>query len=335
MPSTRTEITEIVTGLAMLDYPNVEEAIAAEPPQLINVKASHWTSLRNALRSGLYTTEFDGAWENGKTFLGANDGLRCRKPMSIEWKGPHLPPGYDFLPADLRVDHVFLISCKYLSKILANPSPSHLFDRAMSARGKRAELDWYSDVAPLAYQKFYSAVRNELPAAFGLPPTVGDLQPIQREALKLACAGRWPTSLESAYRSFSSAVSIESAIRWRDAIARSGGAEEMLWRMLRFNSAPYFILGTAKAATLRLRIATPWDWRQLFRLINFSVEAESVGLPLVRWKAEVAEKNSGIHHQVLGHVEIRWSHGRFCGSPEAKLYLDTPHHEVPGYFPIV
>jgi hypothetical protein len=34
---------------------------------------------------------------------------------------------------------------------------------------------------------------------------------------------------------------------------------------------------------------------------------------------------------VRGRVEIRWSHGRFSGSPEAKVYLDTPHVEVPGY----
>ena len=35
-----------------------------------------------------------------------------------------------------------------------------------------------------------------------------------------------------------------------------------------------------------------------------------------------------------GHVEVRWSHGRFCGPPEAKVYLDTPHADVPGYFPL-
>jgi hypothetical protein len=38
---------------------------------------------------------------------------------------------------------------------------------------------------------------------------------------------------------------------------------------------------------------------------------------------------------VDGHVEVRWSHGRFCGPPEAKVYLDTPHQAVPGYFALV
>jgi hypothetical protein len=37
---------------------------------------------------------------------------------------------------------------------------------------------------------------------------------------------------------------------------------------------------------------------------------------------------------VEGHVEIRWSHGRFASPPEAKVYLDTPHHQVPGYWPL-
>jgi hypothetical protein len=28
---------------------------------------------------------------------------------------------------------------------------------------------------------------------------------------------------------------------------------------------------------------------------------------------------------------LRWSHGKFSGNPEAKVYLTTPPHDVPGY----
>ena len=37
---------------------------------------------------------------------------------------------------------------------------------------------------------------------------------------------------------------------------------------------------------------------------------------------------------VAGHVEIRWSHGRFAQPPEAKVYLDTPMADLPGYHPL-
>jgi hypothetical protein len=43
---------------------------------------------------------------------------------------------------------------------------------------------------------------------------------------------------------------------------------------------------------------------------------------------------TGEERTVEGHVELRWSHGRFSGPPEAKVYLDTPHEQVPGYHPL-
>ena len=51
-------------------------------------------------------------------------------------------------------------------------------------------------------------------------------------------------------------------------------------------------------------------------------------------QAEIADTLSGEPIQVKGHVEVRWSHGRFSGAPEAKVYLDTPHQETPGYSPL-
>ena len=105
--------------------------------------------------------------------------------------------------------------------------------------------------------------------------------------------------------------------------------------ILRFNPAPYFILGSARSSSLRLRVATPWDWRQEFSLREFVIEPQLSSQPRVRWAAEILDRNRGVTVSVDGHVEIRWSHGRFCGFPEAKLYLASPHEDVPGYFPLV
>jgi hypothetical protein len=108
----------------------------------------------------------------------------------------------------------------------------------------------------------------------------------------------------------------------------------MLWRLLRMGSAPYFVLGSSATRSLRLRIATPWDWKQRFRLVRFEVFPQAGGQPRVGWLASVRAHDSGQLHEVAGHVEVRWSHGRFGGLPEAKGYLDTHHHLVPGYFPL-
>lgn len=329
MPAIRTEITEIVTGLAMLGFPNLDRVLAVRPDWLIHVGPEHFDRLDAAHDSGEYQDEFAVAWENGKIFLQSSQGLRGRAPFRVEWKGPHRPPGYEQLPADLRVDHVYLISCKYGSNVLHNASPSHLFDRRLSDR-MAGQSDWFSEVASDQYQELYLACRDVVGGR--LPVRVGDLQPADRDLLAKAFKRRWPDELVRVYEAFAWAVARVSAERWRSSIDSRPRKEEMVWRLLRLEAVPYFVLGLDAAGNpIRCRIDTPFDFRERYRLVSFDVFPEAAGQPLVGWRIETAERSSGVRAVTQGHVEIRWSHGRFSGAPEAKVYLDTPHHLVSGY----
>ena len=188
-------------------------------------------------------------------------------------------------------------------------------------------------MAPGDYQALYQAARLEVGAS-ALPSDVTDLSAADRERLRAALMSAWPSSCFEAYGALCKAVADASAQRWRLALGGQGEREAMFWRLLRIGSAPYFVLGSSPAGPLRLRIATPWDWRQEFRLVAFDVDAQPAGQPRVGWRALVHERHSGAERSVAGHIEIRWSHGRFGAPPEAKAYLDTPHVDVPGYFPL-
>ncbi|MCU1495854.1 MAG: hypothetical protein JWO62_3618 [Acidimicrobiaceae bacterium] len=332
MPGDRTEATEVGTALGMLGYRHLSVALADRPSELVNIPDATWNGLSEMIASGKYRSEADSAFENGRAFAAAAEGLRGRRPLRIEWKGPHRPPGYDLLPADLRVDHVYLVSCKYQSQLLMNASPAHLFDRALQDRGGEPARDWYSIIAPDAYATFYSSVRSSLGG--GLPETVEALSRLDRERIGKECARQWPSEMRSAYATFSAAVARSTADRWAASLRSGHDRELLLWRMLRLSDCPYFILGAGPQGSLRLRIGTPWDWRQLFRLIDFRMSANPAGQPRVEWEASIGELATGETRLVRGHVEVRWSHGRFCGMPEAKIYLDTPHEHVPGYFPL-
>lgn len=128
MPAFLTEITEITTALGTL-APSLGAALAHRPPELVGVTDEVWERLQEMHGRGNHAEAFHTAFENGRAFLAATDGLRGRPPRRAEWKGPHQPPGDDVIPADLRIDHVFLISCKYLSRVLLNPGPPRLFER--------------------------------------------------------------------------------------------------------------------------------------------------------------------------------------------------------------
>ena len=331
MADLKTAITEVVTGLGMCGADDVESALSDRPPALHNVGDDDWQRMRDAWDAGAHRDLFVASWMNGQAFLHARDALRGRAPLVVEWRGPHRSVGDEAVPADLRVDHVYLVSCKYLSRIVVNASPEHLFDRVLKGgHGQRAGGNWFHEIAPDEHAALYRAVRDALGPH--LPLDVTELNADQRRdiAHSFERGGTWPGAGEALYAQLVERVATESALRWRAAI--DSKAESMLWRLLRIGSAPYFVLGASSKGFTRFRIATPWDWRQHFELRRFDVEARAGGQPMVAWDAVVRGRVDNEERAVRGHVEIRWSHGRFCGPPEAKVYLDTPHAEVPGYF---
>jgi hypothetical protein len=385
VPNLRTMVTELGTGLGMLGYDGVEEVLATRSPVMRSLSPEDWDRLSAVRAGGAFDAEFHAAWLNGHAFLTARDGLRGRRPEVVEWKGAVRGSGDEVAPVDLRIDHVYLVSCKYLSKILFNVSPTHVFDSLLlggpARRGRGEGGDWYAEIAPATYQRLYDVVRAALhqvvagktdtPPARGftglgnlalpgleavepgapaetatvarsaqavlrdLPARTTDLSSGQRTALSHHLKAGWPPDAKLAYQELSDEVARGSAARWLAALSAGASASEaMLWRLLRMGSAPYFVLGSSTTRSLRLRIATPWDWKQLFGLLRLEVFPQGGGQPRVGWLATLRERSSGQIHEVAGHVEVRWSHGRFGGLPEAKGYLDTSHHLVPGYFPL-
>jgi hypothetical protein len=332
VPADRTEVTEVVTGLATFGAADLASALAEPPAAFGGVGDDRWARLRRLAAEGRYRAEFAAAWANGTCFLHARDGLRGRPPEVVEWKGPQRPPGTEPVPADLRIDHVYLVSCKYNSRITLNVSPRSVFASAGDPGG-----DWYTEVAPDETQALYDTVRFETGLSAALPTRVGALSPTQRRELAVALGrGRWtsPAAAE-AYAALSAAVAAGSARRWRERLRREREREATLWRFLRVAAATYFVLGSDGSRMVRMRVGSPWDWRQSFRLRRFEVEpAAASRQPVVDWAATVEDRDAGADRTVEGHVEVRWSHGRFANPPEAKVYLDTPHHQVPGYWPL-
>ena len=397
MPSDRTTVTELGTALGMLGAPDIDVAVRSRTSVMHSLSPEIWDRLAQLRAGGAFDTEFHAAWENGRAFLAAEDGLRRRLPNVVEWKGTGRAPGDEVAPIDLRVDHVYLVSCKYLSDILFNASPSHVFDDLLvgargsrSGREKRLAGDWYAEVAPAEYEELYAEVRRAAcewdgaavtpsaakarprspvsgptgggalslpgldddgadpgggavrrdtagpPAVLrSLPARATLLSSEQREGLGAWLRPGWPGFTKALYARLSEAVARASVRRWESAMdERGGNGEAILWRLLRMGGAPYFVLGSSATRSLRLRIATAWDWRQQFHLISITMEPQPGGQPRVTWSALVRDRLTHEVQEITGHIEIRWSHGRFGGAPEAKGYLDTPHHLVPGYYPL-
>lgn len=341
MPGELTEITELATAVGIIGgEPDEAFTQRQPPPELAGVDDATWLRLTDAWHHHRHRGAFLAAHSNGRALAGARDGLRNRPPLTVEWKGPQHTPGDDTVPADLRIDHVYLVSCKYLSKVLTNSGPARLFDRLLVG-DERSRNNWFAATAPADFDTFYrSAVAHC--GLGGLPDNEADLTPIQRRQLRTALSGRaLPGALAPRWAQLCDTVSHQSAHRWAQAMPTARLRLRMLWRLLRVASVTYFVLGTQPGSArrptsvLRLRVDSAWDWSQRYELVDLAVHPRTAGQPEVGWVATIAHRGGGPPSEVHGHVEVRWSHGRFGGFPEAKVYLDTPHTDVPGYHPLV
>ncbi|MXW09874.1 MAG: hypothetical protein F4Z78_08590 [Gammaproteobacteria bacterium] len=333
MADDRTKVTELATALGLTGHRTLREAIEARPA-VLEISSDEWDDLDRILASRKLIAVAGSAFANGAYYAAHTDGLDGRIPQHIEWSGGRRIPGDRPVPADLLIDRVYMISCKYLSKILHNTAPAHVFLDALVAAPESRGINWFQHVAPTAHEALYVRTVEVLGLSdMAESPEVLDSE--HRRKLKAALKKRTisglPDELDPQYKALIGDVSRRSAELWRQALGDRAEQERMLWRLLRIYSATYFILGIDQRRTMRLRVMTPWEWRQSYQFVSLAVRAAGRGQPRVDWDATYRDLAAGQRHHVRGHIEIRWSHRPFCGPPEAKVYLDIPHEQVPGY----
>lgn len=329
MPRLETEISELATALGALGH-DLTAGLEHQPGPIVNVADTTWDRLRAAHETGEHRRLFTTAWANGHAFLLARDGLRGRLPIRIEWKGPDRQVEQDPIPADLRIDNVFLVSVKARSAVLWNRSPSQVFTRTPAA------THWYHHTAGDEYQALYTAARDW--SGLGdLPEKATELTRARGLELGRRLSEReWPAPLGPLYRAMAEHCARASADLWNTALATAAQREQTAWWLLRLAPAPYFLLGDSPRTPLRIRVDTPWDWRQRWRFVELDIRpAADAGQPQIEWSIHVEDRHTREPARADGYVEIRWSHGRFSGHPEAKVQLRTAHEMVPGYTPLL
>lgn len=327
-----TLISELATALGMIRR-TLGEAIAHQPSELTGVSAADWAMLTALHDAGRHTELFEHSFANGRAFATSEAALRHRQPGLVEWSGPRKIRGEGAIPADLRVDDVYLVSCKYGSKNLLNSGPAKLFDNRLRD-GIRATTSWYEDVAGEAYQRYYDAVRTH----FAFDDLAGDVTRLS-DADRALLAGRLerelPAALVDVQAAFCLAVSEASAARWRRSIGSTAQQRgDFAMSLLRIPQAVYFLLGRTGRTPLRFKVLSRWDWATRYELRSFAITPSRAMQPTVDWELTVLDRAARAECSARGHVEIRWSHGRFNKAPEAKVYLDSDLASTPGYVPL-
>ena len=80
MPSDRTTVTELGTGLGMLGLADVDESVRSRTPVMHSLSPEMWERLERLRAGGAYDAEFHAAWANGRAFLVQATGCEVACP---------------------------------------------------------------------------------------------------------------------------------------------------------------------------------------------------------------------------------------------------------------
>lgn len=257
----------------------------------------------------------------------------------LRWNGPNHESSTVSLPIDLIVSNT-PISIKDNSNVIYNRSPYNMFLRLPQGL---ADLDrspnWFIHTAPDEYQYLYEYAQNtwgrEYPTEVAVyHKSIDDTQrEMFRNRIKVAEKTKASEFAEyqRRYLNFCRVVSQNSAVIFNEHLAasqsqrgRSAVNELLLRNLLRLGEVNCIICGLDKSRSFAAEMPRLSDWQRHWSVRSCVASQDQVAQreqPVVKLTLEYENKtNRQQRRQLEFEVQIRWSHGRFCGNPEAKLY---------------
>jgi hypothetical protein len=274
-------------------------------------------------------------------------GLRARQKYEpfrnvrqVQWTGPSQQSQIVSSSKDL-VALGIPISIKTDSDVVYNLSPANLFEAIPQGGllGSGSE-NWFLKHAEEELNEAYMIASRGLPdfpdnvLDFERKATRSDRSAIQ-EAIKQLSKDDSKKFLR-AYISMCHHVSEISAEMFNKAFgasissrSRTAFEDSIVGRFFRIDSTPYILMGTDGPEPMVQLVPDITKWRSETGFVNLEAfPALDRKQCVVEFSFECRDLDSGKIEQYPFHAEIRWSHGRFCGNPEAKLYKDFRWQEV-------
>ncbi len=266
------------------------------------------------------------------------------KAAQVRWTGSEQQPASVTVAKDLYVPvYNTYISIKVNSHVAANPSPFNLFRNLPQGLAfTSVSPDWYLETNPDGLQEVYAAAARNYPEE--LPGTIqefyetvkrDDRRPFQKY-INEEMTPEDEAVFNKIYRRFNYRVAEVSANEFNHHISqlptnrRNAVYEGIIQRFFRINSTPYYLTGIDRGRLFGVKIPDIARWKRDWRLVRINASPNKNSKQSeVNFGMEVQNRSTRVSTPLPFHAEVRFSHGKFCGNPESKLYKEFRWSEVP------
>lgn len=352
MPTLKTEVSELSVAFGILGVKPINPVLSEEEIS---------TKFENTLPYDKYIKYCEGIEKNEELHQLSRElfilGKELRKEYSVfnnvnslKWTGGRRQGSTVTSSQDLMVNMV-PISVKVDSNVMYNRSPVNLLENLPQGLNPETRAgNWYIKVARNEFQKLYDYVVN-ISSGLNLPADVEEFEESAskniRKTIQKAIGQAKDTQkkvFNDLYREMCQKTSRASAELFNDLFAKNiktrrknSIIEMVLKTFFRINSTPYLLMVKEGNLLLAFSIPNVTYWKSNWEFLNLTAQADTSSLQSkVIFNLEI--KPRGKEGEAIAfpfHSEIRWSHGKFCGAPEAKLYKDFTYEKIPFYENIV
>lgn len=256
----------------------------------------------------------------------------------VTWTGKEKLKDYGAVGHDLIIDALDLrISVKENAQLFQNPSPFKVFEKWPKGVFEQSrDSDWFIHTALEELNNYYlkcSGVKfsgfKDITSYYQNVGGKGERKKFSTYVAQLHSSSN--AAVLSAYDQLCRKVSDRSAEIFNSNITASltGGNKQLsknktLAKLFAFyfrlDSNRYTLCGTENSTSFAVEVSDLKNWEENFEIVGVKAQGLTRGQPEVLLNFEFLDKKSQNKFSRKIRSEVRWSHGKFCGNPEAKLY---------------
>lgn len=342
----KTECSELSVGFGLLGIEPPSDLPADQVQHLFadTLPPEKYTGFQREFQNPKNKAMYQQLYQVGAT-------LRQTYPLfreinHLEWCGPERQAATTSAAKDLLAANT-PISVKAKSNLVLNASPFNVFRAIPQGTVPAQQSDnWYVETDVAGFQALYDVVRHivlddvtldHLPqkvVEFEQEASRSDRRTVQSIIKQLPPADK--KRFNKQYVAMCHEVARVSARIFNQNIetARQSNAwsailEQIVKYFFRLDATEYILAGIDGTTEFAVIVPDLTRWKQTWRVKSIEAQPnlkrqQSVVNLLVGYESKKGRQSQTAKF----HVEIRWSHGKFCGAPEAKLYKDFLWTEI-------
>lgn len=336
MSDIKTTLTEISLGLGLAGYDFSLENIL----KIKNATEKDFYKIKESIKDKNLFDLFEKFWKVGFEIRQYNKKTYPFETI-IEWSGnKKISTGVN-AARDL-LEHYgptqFSYSVKNDSNIIFNSSPFRLNNITSGKYIHGAKYgNWYQEIDPISYQELFEACNGYIFTGY---KTISEWDKSRKNKEKKKGFSLYvkqkienDEEIKSKYNEFCLSISTKSADIYEKNLQNiinnnSNELKSIFWNFFRIDSNPYILCGLEKGRPFAVKIMDINTWDKQYKISSIKAIKKIAGQPEILIIFSFIDSNNNVFEFSV-RVEIRWSHGKFCGNPEAKVYKNFSYKDLP------